>query len=209
MLDPISAVIAGHDQTQREAVENRQIIAIHAIGQHHLAIARVIDIERLDEIRRRIADRSVHSVEGDLPGALLHARHIENRFERHAVPARIAHRAVAQLAAGDSGIGKSAAVARALIDGDEFDRPELPDLLQRQFQRSIDLALDLQGEFIRIDIERHISQVIADEKSIVRRDRTVVEDGKGRLELRRPAGQADHRALLRIFHQRTFAVVER
>src|ERR1700682_3028275 len=51
--------------------------------------------------------------------------------------------------------------------------------------------------------------MIAHEKSVVRRDWTVVEDGKWRLQLRRPAGQADHRALLRIFHQRPFAVVER
>jgi hypothetical protein len=114
-----------------------------------------------------------------------------------------------RMAAGDPGIGKSAAVARALIDGHQFDRLELPDILQRQFQRTIDLALDLEGEFIRIDIERHAGQMIADEKGIVRRDRAVIEDRKWHLKLRRPAGQADHRPLLRIFHQRPFAVVER
>src|SRR5437899_7243551 len=50
--------------------------------------------------------------------------------------------------------------------------------------------------------------MIADEKSTVRRNRAIVEDGKWRFELRRPAGLADHRQLLRIFHQRPFAVVE-
>src|SRR6266851_312371 len=50
--------------------------------------------------------------------------------------------------------------------------------------------------------------MIADEKGIVRRNGAIVEDGKWRLELRRPAGLADHRPLLRIFHQRPFAVVE-
>ena len=115
---------------------------------------------------------------------------------------------LAQLTAGDARIGKSAAIAGALIDGDEFNRGKPSYVLQRQFQRTIDLALDLEREFIRIDVERHIRQMVADEKSIVRRNRAIVEDGKWRLQLRRPAGQADHRALLRIFHQRPFAVVE-
>jgi hypothetical protein len=59
------------------------------------------------------------------------------------------------------------------------------------------------------DVERHVRQMIADEKGVVRRDRSVVEDVERGLELRRPAGQADHRTLLRILHQRPFAVVER
>ena len=37
----------------------------------------------------------------------------------------------------------------------------------------------------------------------------VVEDGKRRLQLWRPARQADHRALLRIFDKRPITVVER
>src|SRR5882757_2469274 len=71
-----------------------------------------------------------------------------------------------------------------------------------------DLALDLQRELVGIEVERKISQMIADVKSIVRRNRAVVEDGKWRLELRRPAGLADQQPLLWIFHQRPFAVVE-
>ncbi len=55
VLDPIGAVIAGHDEAQREAVEKRQVLAVHAVGQHHLAVAGVVDVERLDEIGRRVA----------------------------------------------------------------------------------------------------------------------------------------------------------
>ncbi len=208
MLHPIGAVITGHDQAQRKAVENRQLVAVHAIGQHHLAIARMVDIERLDEIRRLVADRPIHAVEGDLLGALLHAGHIEHGLQRHAVPARIAHRAVAQLAAGDPRIGKSAAVARALVDGNELHRGKLSQFLQRQRQRTVDLAFDRKAKLVGINIERQIRQMIADEKSVVRRDRAVVEDRERRFELRRTAGEADHRALLRIFYQRAFAVVE-
>jgi len=168
----------------------------------------VVDVERLDEVRRLVADRSVHPIKSDLLGALLHTSLVEHGFERHAAPARIAHRAIAQLAAGDARIEKSAAIARALIDRDELDRGKLLDFLQRQLERTIDLALDLQREFIRVDVERYIRQMIANEKSIVRRNYAVVENGKRRLELRRPAGQADHRTLLRILHQRPFAVIE-
>src|SRR6266481_5076725 len=208
VFQPVGAVIARHDEAKRKAVENRQLLAVHAVGQHHLAIAGVVDIERLDEIRRLVADRSVHPVEGDLLCPLPHAGLVEHGFERHAAPARIAHRAVGQLTAGHAWIGKAAAVARALIDGDELDRGKLPYFLQRQLDWAVDFALDLQRELIRIDVERHIRQMIADEKSVVRRNRAVIENRKWRLELRRPAGQADHRALLGIFHQRPFAVVD-
>ncbi len=176
MFHPIGTVIAGHDQTKREAVKNRQILAVHAIGQHYPAIARVVDVERLDEIRRRVADRSIHPVEGDLLRALLHAGLIEHGLQRHAPPARIAHRAIAQLAAPDAWIEKPAAVARAFIDGNEFDRGKRFYFLQGQLEGTIDLALDLQREFIRIYVEGYICQMIADEKSIVRRNRAVVED---------------------------------
>ena len=141
MLHPIGAVIAGHHEPEREAVEHRQIVAVHAIGQHHLAVARMIDVERLDEIRRCVADRPIHAVEGDLPGAGLNARQVQHRLQRHAAPARIAHRAIAELPAGDARIEEAAAVAGALIDGDEFDRLQLPDVLERERLRPVDLAL--------------------------------------------------------------------
>src|SRR5438876_3395461 len=146
MLYPISAVIAGHDETKRKAVEDRQIRAVHAIGQHHFAIARMLDIERLDEIRRLVADRSVHAVESDLLRTLLHAGLVEHGLERHAAPARIAHRAVAQLTAGDARIEKSAAVAGALVDGDQLNGGQLSYVLQGQPERTIDLPLDLECE---------------------------------------------------------------
>ena len=209
MLHPIGAVIAGHYKSKRKTVQKRQVVAVHAVGQHHLAVAGMVDVERLDEIRRRVHHRPIHAVEGHLLRALLHAGHVEHGFQRHAAPARIAHRAITQLTAGDARLEKATAVSRALIDGNEFDRPELPDFLERQFQRMADLAFDFQGELVRIDVERHPRQVIANKERIVGRDRPVVENGEGRLELRRPAGQADHRALLRISHQRPFAVVER
>jgi hypothetical protein len=40
-----------------------------------------------------------------------------------------------------------------LIDGDQFDGGQLSYFLQRQLEGAIDLALDLEREFIRIDVE--------------------------------------------------------
>src|SRR5471030_1574536 len=134
----------------------------------------MVDVERLDEIRRRIHDRAVQPAEGDLLRSTLHTSLVEHGLQQHAVPARIAHRAIAELAAGDAGVGKSAAIARALIDGNEVDRLELPEVFQRKLERMIDLAFDLEGKFIRIDIKRYARQMIADEKSVVRRNRSVV-----------------------------------
>ena len=209
VLDPIGAVIAGHDEAERKAVEDGQILAVHAIGQHHLAVAGVIDVERLGEIRRRVHHRAVEAAEHHLLGASLHAGHIEHGLERYAMPARTSHGAVAELAAGDAWGEEAAAVAGALIDGDELGRLQLADILQRQGQRLVDLALYLQRELVGVDVERDAGEVIAHEERVVRRDRAIVEDGEGRLELRRPTGQADHRPLLRIGHDGPFAIVER
>ena len=72
----------------------------------------------------------VHAVEADLFDALLHAGLVEHGLQRHASPARVSHCAVAQLAAGHAGIEKAAAVARALIDRNQFDRGQLLEILQ-------------------------------------------------------------------------------
>ena len=81
------------------------------------------------------------------------------------------------------------------------------EILSKHLEKAGNLNT-LHYPVVGIDIERHIRQMIAHEKRIVRRDRAVIEDGKRRLQLRRPAGQADHRPLLRISYQRPFAIVE-
>src|SRR6185437_3030614 len=51
---------------------------------------------------RLVGHRPVEARIGDLLGAGLHACLVEHRLERHALPARVAHRAVAGLAAGEA-----------------------------------------------------------------------------------------------------------
>src|SRR3954452_653240 len=209
VLDPIGAVMAGNDEAQRKAVEDGKIRAIHRISEQDLAITCMVDVKRLDEIRRLVAHGAIHAVEGDLARARLHAGLLENGFERHSSPARVAHGAVAQLPACDARIEESPAVAGALVDRHDLDCRHLLEVRQRKFRRPIDLALDLEREGGGIDVQGDVSQMIADEEGVVGRDDVCVKDGKRRLELRRPARQADHRALLRIFDKRPITVVER
>ena len=50
--------------------------------------------------------------------------------------------------------------------------------------------------------------MVANKKSVIGRQDTVVENLKGRLQLRRPSGQADQRPFLRVFDQGSFAILE-
>ena len=61
-------------------------------------------------------------------------------------------------------------------------------------------------EGLGIDGKRNTREMVADEKSVVRREDALIENVEGRLELRRPAGLEDERALLWILDQRTFAI---
>src|SRR5262249_13060173 len=101
----------------------------------------------------------------------------------HALPARVAHRAVAELAAGDARLEEPAAVARALVDRDDLGRRHRLELLERQRQRLGDLATDLEPEAVRIDLLRDAGEVVADEERVVGRDRSLVEHAERRLEL--------------------------
>jgi len=128
-------------------------------------------------------------------GALLHARHVEHGPERHALPVRIAHRAVAQLPAGDAGLEEAAAVARALVDCGDLDRRQLLDVGQRDVHGLVDLAPDLHRERAGVDFQGHAGEVVADEEGVVRRDGALIEDLERGLELRRPRREADHRGV--------------
>jgi hypothetical protein len=114
-----------------------------------------------------------------------------------------------QLPACDTRRDKSAAVPRALVHRHGLDRVELFEILQREFRGLVDLALDLDGERVGIDVERDAGEVIAHEERVIRRDGAFVEHRERRLELGRTAGQPDHRALLRILDERPLAVLKR
>src|SRR6185503_11560800 len=109
-------------------------------------------VERLDEVAAA-EDRPVEAVEADLARRVLRLGAREDVLQRHAGPARIAHRAVAALAAGDARIEERAAVARALVDGDDLDRPELRlQLRERELEGLAGrVAADLDDVRVGID----------------------------------------------------------
>src|SRR5205814_8692345 len=125
------AVIAWHNETQRKAVEHGKIRSVHRISEHDITVARMIDIERLDEIGSLVGHGPVQTIERDLARGPLDAGLVENGLERHPLPARIAHGAVPQLSACDARVEESAAVASALVDRHDVDGRHLLDVSQR------------------------------------------------------------------------------
>ena len=210
MLDPVGAVVAGHDQPDRVAVEHRNVGAVHLVGQHHLAVHRVVHVERLDEVAAA-KHAGVQAVERDLTCAVLQLGARQHVLQRHAEPARVAHRAVGELPAGDARLEQAAAVARALVDRDHLDRLELrAQLGHRQLERlARRVAADLDDVLVAVDRGRDAGVVIAHEERVVGRDEAVVEDLERRLELRRTRGQHDQRPLLGVGHQVAPAVDHR
>ena len=208
MLHPVGAVVTRHDEAHRVAVEEGQVLAVHRIGDHHFAVARDVDVECLHEIRRLVDDRRVEPVECHLLGVLPHTREVEHRLQRGAAPARIAHGAVARLAAGHARVEEATTVARALVDRNDLDRGQPLDVGEAELQGLLDLALDLDGVGVGIDLGRDAGKMVTHEEGVVGCDDAVVEHRERRLELRRPAGQPDHRPLLRIGDQGALAVAE-
>ncbi len=201
--------MAGHHQPQRVAVEHRQVGAVHLPGQHHFAVHGVVEIEGLDEIRAVAQRRHIQAVEGHLHRAGFQAGLLQQLFQGDAGPARVAHGAMRQLAAIGARREMATAIAGALVDGHQFDRvAQLADLVQRQFQRRIDVAAHFQPIALRIDGSRDAAPVVAHKEGVVRRDLAVVKHAERRFQLRRTGGQQYQWALLWIGHQFALAVFE-
>jgi hypothetical protein len=198
VLDPVRAVVAGHDQLDGKAVEERDVGAVHLVGDHHFAVHRVGYVERLDEVAA--AEHAVvQPVERDLPRGVLQLGARQDVLERHAHPFRVAHRAVRELATGHARREMAAAVAGALVHGKQLHRPELrAQLGDAQRERLADgVAADPDLVGVAVDRRRQAGVVIAHEERVVRRDQALVEHLPGRLELGRARRQHDHRPLLR------------
>ena len=128
--------------------------------------------------------------------------------EANTAPTGVAHRTVARLAAGNARLKEPATVARTLVDRDDFD------LLEFRFQFGegklgglAESAFDFEPERFGVDRRRRNNrEMVTHEVGVVGSEDALVENGKGSLELRRAAGVADERALLRVSDERTFAV---
>src|SRR6266851_9507085 len=90
-LDPVDPAPAGHDEPQRKSVQQWKLLAVHGESDHHLAVASVIDGERLQEFRRVLHDRLVQAAEADLNGARFYTGTVKHVLETHTGPDRVAH----------------------------------------------------------------------------------------------------------------------
>ncbi len=210
VLDPICAEIPGYDQFNRITVQERNIGAVHGPGDDRLAAEGVIDIERLDEIRRGRQHWLIEAVETHLFGVGQHTGMFQHGLQRHTDPASIPHGAVAKLGAEHTRRRKGAAVAGALVDRHHFDcRCNRLQFGQRQRQFARDAAADLQTIGACINRGGDIGQVVAHEKCIVRSKRPFVEYTERRFKMRRTRRDPHQWAFLRIGDQVSLAVVHR
>src|SRR6266850_7213711 len=122
---PISSIPTRHNEAEGEAVHHGQRLVIHGVGDHHLSIPRVVDRKGLHEVRHRRQWRRVKPIEGDVHGAGLHLRTIQNRLHGNAGPFGVADCAMLPLATGNAGLEETARIAGTLIDGDDADWLEL------------------------------------------------------------------------------------
>ncbi len=142
-------------------------------------VKRVIHIKRFDEIAAA-EHRSVEAVERDLFGSVLYFGACQHILQRHANPARIAHRTVGKLPARDPWREETTAVAGTLVNSYVLDRFELGlQLGDGQFEGLAGgIATDLDDMGVDVDRGRDAGIVIPDEEGIVRCDQSVVEDFK-------------------------------
>ena len=179
-LHPVGRVPAGHDQPQREAVEQRQLLAVHGVGDHHLAVARMVDASDFMKLRRAVDHRLVEAGEAHLHGARLDAGAVEHVLQPHAHPLGVAHGAVGPLRAGHRRLRKAARVARALVDRRQLDpRQAVDDVLEAERQRLVDMAAHRKAEAVDVDLGRddgpvpaHVELVVGREDAAGRRPRT-------------------------------------
>jgi hypothetical protein len=196
-LDPIGRIPARNHEPQWKAIQQRKLLAVHRIGDHHLAIARMVDVERLHQPRRIRHDRLVEAAETHLHRAGLHTRAIEHVFEAHASPQRVAHRAVRPLRAGYSGHEESARVAGTLVDGCQFHaRQSMEQVVERQRQGPLHMAMHGEAKSGDIDRGRDPGPMPAHVELVVGREHAFVKDFPGRLEEGRSGPLQNHRPLL-------------
>ena len=195
MLDPIRAEVAGDDEAEGVAVEHRQVFAVHGPGEHDLAVEGVVDVEGLDEIGGACEEAVVKAFEGDLAGVFARPALSEEGADGNAGPAGVAHGAVAELAAVDAGVEVAAAVAGALVDGGEFDGwGEALEVGEGKLERGVHFAADAEAKGCGGDAGGMGAEMVADEERVVGGEQAVGENGQGRLQLGRTAGEENERA---------------
>ena len=121
---------------------------------------------------------------------------IEHVLQAHAGPARVSHRAMRPLRARDARLEIAARIARALIDRNKLHLRQRKEIVERQRQVLIDMAVHRQPEGSDIDLGRNDRPVPAHEKPVVRREDRSIEHFERRFKQRRSRALQDERPLL-------------
>ena len=131
-----SAATRGHYQPDRIPIQQRQVLIIHQISDHHLVVARIVDSQGLLDVRAFAGShrgrRSAPARSGSHPGV------IEKVFQPHSCPARVAHRPVGPCPPGTRG-SKKLRPYRSIGHGDDVEPLEFArEVIERQLDGPID-----------------------------------------------------------------------
>jgi hypothetical protein len=118
-------------------------------------------------------------------------------LRRTPVQARVAHRTVRPLRAGNARPEIAARVARALIDGGELHARHGQQLIERERYLPLDVAAHHQPKTLDVDLGGNERPVPAHEEAVVGREQRAVEHFERRFEQRRASALQDHLPLLR------------
>ena len=184
-LDRVRTLPARHDSPQRKTMLNGQRHSIHLERQDRVGIQRLLDWQLPDEVGHR-SHRHVGAIQPDVPGRCLDPGALQHVSQTDASPTRIPDGAPFPLHAGDGRIEESPAIARTLERHGQRRARHLPEVIEGQRERAIDVALDREPPVIGPN--RWRVQVRPDVEQLVGRDPRVEQGDRGFqvLRARRP-----------------------
>src|SRR5579872_3319193 len=154
-LGPIGSEISRNYQSYWKAIEHRQWLAVHEVGDHTFVDHSIREIERLE---KQIGRKSIwpcsgfQSLELDLDRTFLYACAVEQFPQRNPSPHRVSHRAVAPLSAGNTRLQTAAAVSGTLVGRSDRNRLEVANQLPKaEGDRPFHVALDVESPGLEVN----------------------------------------------------------
>src|SRR5207237_3109690 len=136
---------AWHDETQWITVLNGQRLAVHGVGEEHVAVARVIEPKTALEthgFRAALHGSTVGAAEQHVLRIGPHASAIQEFDERHTGPLRSADSAQPPFLTFGGAIEQRTSVAGTLQGGHQRFRSHVLEIANRETLRPLDEAAD-------------------------------------------------------------------
>src|SRR5262249_35572720 len=145
----------------REAVEVRQRLAVHLVGDDRRLLHCLPYRDAFDEVRRLVDDWTVGAIEYNLDRFLLDAYLVQDITQPDAPPSAATHRAISPLHADDVRFKQAAPIAGALIDSGYFKCRHLLQGVESELGLRVGtFAADGQLPGLGIDL-RNVREVIS------------------------------------------------